>query len=344
MIDSDKILSLIRSRGLVVPTQLASEVKVDSMIMGAVLSSLVKSGKLSISHAKIGGSHAYYLKEQESKLQELYRYLNEKDKRTYDLLKERKVLRDREQTPLVRVSLTNIKDFAKSFEVETSGAKEMYWRWYLIPQSDAIQIAQQTLSPTTQQTKKEPPAAPVQPIKHQPVAMAVVGSQKPEIPLAQETKPEKKDTSIGDDEPIQKEALPEQKQEKTIHEKPGFGNKEVVQQELMQGREPTGDILHEKTKRFFNEAGIIVRSVEVIKRNAELDYVIDVPSAVGMIAYYCKSKAKRRSTEGDLAAAFVRGQNRKLPVLYLTTGEITKKAKDMLKTDFHTMKAIEVKL
>jgi hypothetical protein len=75
----------------------------------------------------------------------------------------------------------------------------------------------------------------------------------------------------------------------------------------------------------------------VIRKSSEADYVIKVPSSVGALTYYCKAKSKKKITEGDLSSAFIHGQTRKLPTLFLTNGELTKKARDMLEKEFRGM-------
>lgn len=314
MVDQEKILQFIRQRGLVLPVQLASELKQNTIITGAILSGFTKTGQVRISHTKVGGSPVYYSPENESRLQDLYKYLNEKDRRTYDLLKQKRILRDSEQTPLVRVSLRNIRDFAKPVEVSSPAGKELFWRWYLLSASEAETLANSIL-------------APPQPIAVEPLA------KKEAAPLSKpEQKPVERKAEPQKEEPVEKKPKPE---------------KPAVQQVLEETpkQEPASDSLHEKTKKYFNGAGIIIKSAEVIKRNSEIDYVIEVPSAVGTITYYCRAKAKKRCNDSDLASAFVKGQMKKLPVLFITTGEFTKKAMDMLSTDFQNMKVkcLEVK-
>src|SRR3989338_8131760 len=111
MIDQEKVLEKIKERGYVLPVHLSSLFNTNTITMGAVLSDLSAQKKLKISSAKIGGSPVYYIEEQKDKLQDLFRYLNEKDKRTFTLLKEKKVLREDALDPLTRVSLRAIKDF-----------------------------------------------------------------------------------------------------------------------------------------------------------------------------------------------------------------------------------------
>ena len=63
-----------------------------------------------------------------------------------------------------------------------------------------------------------------------------------------------------------------------------------------------------------------------------------MPSAVGSLIYYCKARSKKRISDSDLSSAFVQGQLKKLPVLFLTKGELTKKAKEMLSKEFKSIK------
>jgi len=60
-------------------------------------------------------------------------------------------------------------------------------------------------------------------------------------------------------------------------------------------------------------------------------------SSVGYLRYYCKAKAKKRVNDGDLSSAYVQGHLRKLPVLFLSYGEPTKRAKEMLGKEFRNI-------
>jgi len=322
MQDDDKILQFIRAKGPILPVQLASELKKDIIIAGAVLSNLTSSKKVLISNTKIGGSPVYYLKEQTYKLQDLYKYLNEKDKRAYDLLKQRRVLRDITLTPLLRVSLRNIKDFAKPVEVTVGTTKEIFWRWYLTTPDDAGTIIKSFFK---QQEKPEPEKIIKRVKKPDPGPQAeLIKKPKPDI------QPKPKQII---------EPKPEQKPEKQVpKEQEEFIRQKEGQQELKTIEEPQNDSLHAKTKKYFNTKHIIIKNIEVIRKNSEIDYIIEVPSTVGNITYYCKVKSKKKVGDSDLASAFVKGQLKKLPVLFLTAGELTKKAKEMLDEEFQNLK------
>ncbi|MFT4326211.1 MAG: hypothetical protein ACMXYK_01790, partial [Candidatus Woesearchaeota archaeon] len=131
MIDEDKVLALIEQKGPVVPTKITRDLKVDSFIVGAVLSNLVGKKKLILSHARIGGSPLYYLPTQREQLDRLRQHLNEKNRRAYDLLQERVVLLDETLDPLGRTCLREIKDFSVPFRVSYKGKEMLFFRWHL---------------------------------------------------------------------------------------------------------------------------------------------------------------------------------------------------------------------
>src|SRR3989338_2137955 len=158
MID-EQVIRIIATKGPILPAQLAKETGSNTMIAGAVLSKLVSDRKLFISHTKIGGSPVYYLREQAYKLQELYNYLNEKDKKTFEILKSRRIMRDAEQDALTRVSLRQIKDFAVPLEVTLGDKKEIFWKWYMTNDPEATELIRDFLKNAKElvEAKKEKP-------------------------------------------------------------------------------------------------------------------------------------------------------------------------------------------
>jgi hypothetical protein len=92
---------------------------------------------------------------------------------------------------------------------------------------------------------------------------------------------------------------------------------------------PTGDFW-QQTQTFLTKNNIMLTEQTTIKKKLEFDLIIELPSPVGKLSYYCKARNKKKITEGDISAAYVQGQIKKLPVIYLTNGELTKQAKEVL--------------
>jgi hypothetical protein len=243
----------------------------------AHLSELSSEGKLKVSKIKIGGSPLYYLPGQESYLGRFSNNLHEKEKRAFDLLKEKKVLRDSKLEPVIRVALREIKDFAIPLQVTHQNTKEIFWKWHLLSKEEAESLIRSLLA------KKE----------------------------IKETEPKKEEKIERE---IKKPAEKESKEIKSFIDK--------------------SDSFLEEIKSYFNKNKIIIKNSEIIRKNSEIDFLLDVPSAVGNLQYYCKAKNKKRINDGDLSSAYVQGQLKKLPILFLTKGELTKRAKEMLNKEF----------
>ena len=86
---------------------------------------------------------------------------------------------------------------------------------------------------------------------------------------------------------------------------------------------------------YFKEKKIELVESKIVKKKTEVDLIIKIPSVMGEIEYYCKARSKKSISDTDLSAAVVQGQLKKLPILFLTTGELTKKAKELLNTELN---------
>jgi hypothetical protein len=316
-LNKDAVLKIVQMRGPVIPNDIRKEIGGENLIIGAILSELAGEGKVKVSSTKIGGTPAYYSPGAEIRLQNLIKHLNEKDRQTAELLRQRKILKDSDLTPLMRVSLRNIRDFAKPLEVIVKGQREIYWKWYLIPAQEAEQIILKKVKPATKPEIKAP----------EPIQRRVVEEKKP---VAAEPKKEARA------EPARiKEASRERKEEKK-EAKPVI----EVQKELgkpAEELEKEKDVFFKKIWEYFKLNDIQIIDYKIIRKKSEIDLTIEVPSRIGSQEYYCKAKSKAKVNDGDLSSAYVQGQSRKLPVIFLTTGEMTKKAKEMLSKDFKGM-------
>jgi len=305
MDSKEKVIQTIRIRGPVIPAQIAKVIGTDILMASATLSELVSNNVLKISHVKFGSTPLYYLPGQESKLQDFAKNLHEKEKKTYDLLMQKKVLRDKTSEPIVRVALRNIKDFAVPLQVKINDNIEIFWKWYLTTNEEAAGVIKIMV-------KDDKPKEP-----------------KKEIKPAQETITRKE----------QEKPKEEQKQIKREELKKVVPEKEVKKEEKKIFVDKTAeDKFLTEIKRFFEKSNINLIEEKIVKKNSDLDLVIEVPSAVGSLIYYCKAKSKKRISDSDLSSAFVQGQLKKLPILFLTKGELTKKAKDMLPKEFKNIK------
>ena len=364
MINRDQILTYVQQKGPVLPSQLVGVFKTNTILIGATLSELAHAKKLFISHAKIGSSPVYYTQDQRSKLGVLYKHLNEKDRKTYDLLSEGKVLRESDQTPLVRVSLRNIKDFSVPLEVVFNSQREMFWKWYLTSNEEASflikgilgiqekkkepvkevvkepvkEVVNETIKKEVKEVvvKKETPEVAPEPVKV--VVPSVVVEGTPEERIVPKINKEVNVPTVSPQKSIDVVTLQKKKEQQDRLEKPV-----VEKQTLLDGKKDeiiVGDSFHDQISQFFSAKGIIVEEASVIRKGKDIEYIIDVPSPLGSVRYFCKAKSKKKVNDGDLSSIYLTAEMKKLPALFLTTGVLTKKAEAKLEESLKNMKVV----
>jgi hypothetical protein len=306
-----KILQFIQGKGPVLPADIARHISSNILIASAHLSELSSNGKLKISNVKVGGSPLYYIPGQESQLQNFADNLHEKEKKAYDLLLQKKILNDGHSEPVIRVALRAIKDYAVPLQVNFKGGSEIFWRWYLLTNKEAEELIRETIKETQPPIKTQTP-------------------QEQPSPEKIEEKQVKKTIEKPTNQEIQKKIQP--LSEKTKPETPNPETKKLQDKKKKPVKTDHNEFLN-TISNYFNRNKINTLSKEII-RKTEIDFIVQVPSAVGNLEYYCKAKNKKKINDADLASAFAQGQLRKLPVLIITNGELTKRAKEMLQKDF----------
>lgn len=305
----DRALSIVKTKGPVLPGHINKELNVNVLFASAMLSELVDSKLIRLSHAKIGGSPVYYAPGQEPRLgQALYNYLNEKDKQTFNLLKQSGILRDSEQTPLVRVSLRQLKDFAFPLEVTLDDQKEIFWKWHLMIDSEAEALIKTALGVD----KKE----------------ADDKRKKEEAKKA-----EQKAIRIQDPQPEELKTISDFMKEQEIVDEPKLDLTKPEPARPKRGRKPKEQVLdvdwQDRIRKYFKDAEIALVE-QIAAKKGDFEGLIEVPSSVGTIRYYCRAKKKSKLSQDDLAAAYAMGQLKGYPILLLTNGDLGKDAQQAL--------------
>lgn len=118
-----------------------------------------------------------------------------------------------------------------------------------------------------------------------------------------------------------------QEQQQTIQPKEQIRPEPRQETEIQPKKESTSEFAKQITT-YCREKNITIHELEEIRSNSELEGILEVPSAVGNITFFAKIKNKKTSNDGDLASAILKAQTKQLPALYITTGEITKKARE----------------
>ncbi|MBL7101043.1 MAG: hypothetical protein ISS23_03760 [Nanoarchaeota archaeon] len=268
----NQILEIVKKEGPILPVQISQKVVSNILFTSAILSDLIRQNQIKISKAKIGNSPVYYTKGQEQKLQLLYKHLSESPRKVYDLIKEKKILKDKELEPWQRVAVRELKDFATMLIVNYKTGQEIFWKWYLMPEEEAKQKITDLL-------KKEIPAQKKE------------GKKEPE-------KKEEKQTKI----------------------------KESKKPERIDG-------FYGLINNYFTENRLKVLEEKALRKNTEYEFTIEVPSTLGNLKYFVKAKNKKKIGDAELNMSYTSGEKKKLPTMFISTGELTKKAEKFLETE-----------
>ena len=318
----EKILELAKINPIQ-PTFVAKALNTNSLLASAMLSELSEKGLLAVSNLKIGSSPLYYIPAENEKLLNYIHVLNDKDRKTLTKLQAENVLRDNILDPLERVSLRNIKDFAKPLTVKYGDSQELFWKYYLTEDIVAEQLIRKLLEP--QQTQ-----IPEQLKQSQQQVSEIQDNKIQDNKLIQENKYQEKNII---EEKVKKRIIKEEKEIKPLKE---------IKEEIVTEENKTENIFStnpiklndnfsKSVINYLNDKSIHVIQENIVKKNTEIDYVLRLPTPVGNIVYYCKATNKKRIMDADISQAFVQGQLKKLPVLFLYSGELMLKAKTILK-------------
>ncbi|MEK6846070.1 MAG: hypothetical protein AABY26_04880 [Nanoarchaeota archaeon] len=365
MSDQDRILQFLSVNGPSLPSKVAKIIKSEILIASAHLADLSSQGKLKISNLKVGGSPLYYLSGQEEQLERFAAgNLNPQDLQVLNMLKEKQVLREKELELLPKVALRGMKDFALPLHVTFRDTIELFWKWHLLSEEETNRLIRERLVGVEKEAVEKIAEEKVEEKNEKAVSMPQSSSltlseeerakkieeiwkktvekeeSKREVIIKEEQKAElKKEGQLKLGEVGEK--IKEEKEEKTAGSK-GIEDKTPAKRTAKIRERSAPTVLKKRAviteeflpqlEDYFRSKKILLEQKEVLRKNAEMNFVLKVPSVVGNITYFCKAKNKSKCDEKDLSAAYMEAQIKKLPLLFLYTNELHKKAQEMLDT------------
>ncbi len=165
----ENIISHISTKGPSLPASIASELRVPLLFISAFLSELYHEEKLLMSHLKVGTSSLYLLPGQEQQLENFIQHLNSREREAFHLIKQKKVIKDSELSPVHRVAIRELKDFTRQIQQ----GNEIIWEYLYVPLEQ-------------KQTQIQPKSEIIEQVKKIEENIEEIETQ-----IAQEAKPEK---------------------------------------------------------------------------------------------------------------------------------------------------------
>lgn len=290
----ERIVSRIRIKGPSLPVHVAKDINTSMLFASAFLSELISEKKLKVSNLKVGNSPLYLIPGQEHLLERSIQYLNNKEKEAFSLLKEKRILKDSEQHPAIRVALTEIKDFAIPF----SRNNELYWKYLTVSEEDRDEIINQKAMPLIKEIKKQ----------FEEVEKIEEGKVFPE-----ERVPSEENKRPSDENSKQTQTLPPKKEEK----------KKTIKKKTSQKK---NDKFFNRVKEFLTKKSIEISDIEGFSKN-DLTLKIKIKGKEKLLVAY----NKKRITETDIINAYKKASELNLEYLILSLGEPLKKLNNFIK-------------
>ena len=333
----ERVVGIVKAYGPLLPVTLAKKLDLNITFASAILSELVDNKTLMITSVKSGGSPFYYIQGQENKLQDLMKYLNGKDKDTAELLKKEKVLRDRDLDNLKRFGLRQIKDFAKPVNVTVNNQTDLFWRWYLANDDEVKNLINEYLEAhlpkpaavekqEIQVSKEVQDVGEIGKLKEEQIKLGQIYEQESKREIKPEVKTETKIEAAKLKEIKAETVKPKEEREKIKEVK--VKAKEAKTKEEIKVKKADYDLLG----KFFMDNKVDILDEKIIKKNKEVNYITGVSTDLGKGVFFLKYKNKNKINEADLSLAMHEAGN--MPLIFLSTGELTKKARELLGTEF----------
>jgi len=312
----ERIVKFLKEKGPELPVHIAKHVGLNTLFTSAFLSELASEGLIKISDMKVGGSPLYYVSENVALLENYFSSLGAKEREACILLKENKILRDDEQTPVIRVALRGLKDFAIPFKKED----KFFWKYFLAP-----------IEEIKDEPKKEEK-------KEKIIKKERDSKLKPEILLTEEARQEqdkekakKVDENLNELGKINSELEQKKKELEEL-------KKEIKQREVesnsssKKSAKPKKKIEKKQDESFLNEIKAILarRGIELINIESFDKKQVFAKIKTNGNDYLLAAYNKKRIDEADLIKAYKKATASKLSYYVISKGETSKRTQESM--------------
>jgi hypothetical protein len=311
-----KIFDFLETRGPSLPVQISRYMNMNSLFIGAFLSEMNSEKTIFISDMKVGNSPLYFTASKKQMLENFIKFLNSKEREAQDLLKDKQIIQDSLQTPVIRVALRGLKDFAYPFKFRDI----LFWRYFTLNEEQAVVRIKEELSKMHEikEEKIEEKAKPqLNPILTSP-------NQK-ELELMKTPKPEQKNEEL---ELIKQELLEKQKELEKIKEKLEQKETKTEKKEIKPKKQKK---LNDK-EQFLNEIQefcskkhILIKEIESVDKK-QLFALVSIEGKDYLLGAFNKKKTE----EQDILRTYKKSQAHNLPYLVISKGDTPKKAKETI--------------
>lgn len=301
-----KILAFLEQNGPSLPIPIAKHVLLQPMFASAILSELLNEKRIKTSSMKIGSSPLYLIPGQEAKLDSFTENLTGVEKEAYIKLKDNKFLEDQTQEPRIRVALRGLKDFAIPIQLNN----KLYWKYFTsstekikeaMADEGEIAIGERIVGQQIWEDikKEQPKLEPIEPKNREEKIVHILKTE------AEQTSKNIENILIKEEIIEEKNVEPEAKPQKI---------KKLTEK----------DIFLEQVKHILESKNIeLLEVIQFDKKQVIAKARVNVDKTC--ILFFLD---KKRPDEKDMARAYKKSQEYKLPYYIVTQAQPQKKLKD----------------
>jgi len=134
-----EIVGLIRSLGPIVPAEISSKLKVNSVIVSALLSELIREKVIKYSHKKVGSSPLYYIAGQEDRVRKrLLPELKIPERKIVEFFEENKLALRDGLAPQQRFMVDELEDFITKITLTINGEEKIFYKNYSVSEQELL--------------------------------------------------------------------------------------------------------------------------------------------------------------------------------------------------------------
>ena len=127
----EEIINFLRTVGPSLPIDISKKLGINSLLVSAILTELVKSGKIKESERKIGNSPYYYLQGQEEIIRNKFlQDLKYQEKLVLERIKKEKFIFDEDLSAQERFFIKNLLDFIVPLRIKIGDNERICWKYY----------------------------------------------------------------------------------------------------------------------------------------------------------------------------------------------------------------------
>ncbi len=324
---SEQVYSIIQEHGPILPVDIVKKIGGNTILTGALISDLVRKGKVKVTkNIRVGSSPLYYVSGQEERLETFLHLLSESERRAVEILKKNGVIFENEIPELYRIGLMNASDFSIPLNIKYKDTEYHAFKWFLLDAESTKTLIQNKLEETAGKDNGSP-VLEDQDIEENQTRY------EPEQPVSENvtTGPtgDTQETTSNETTETNASTQPHESEQLSI-------SLNALQEDIK------NDNLLNSLYGLSQTMGFKLRTYDIVRKNREVNAIIRFSSPFGTLTYFAKALDKKRISPSDLYSLFAEAQIKKLPALLITGGELQTQAQKLVDKELTTIKVYKI--